>query len=549
MSVLLKFRILIRQSPNNPTFFYTTKSIVPDATHRKISNASIKQAQSALFNYLYSDRTLPFSDAEHISLNSPNFLLNLLNKVSFHTHSDIALSLTRSLRFHPINEFEPFFESSGLLPSQYKSFLPPHLMFLADDSLLLQNYHVLCNYGLPRTKIGKIYKEAQQIFRYHCGLLELKLKAYEELGFQQYFMVKMIVSSPYLLIGGVNVDFVKSMEILRKGGRDCCWFKKHSWEDSSVNWSRVYALLNLFIRAGYSGDDLGVMLSQHPGIIFESSGDRTLSLIGFLCKFGCSMNQIRDMFFQFPELTVEKFLSNLRGCFLLLKEIDMKAVDIQRIICSHTLLLGSCSMKKKHTLLCSLNAGKTRIRNLILQNPNEMKKWVMGSKFGPLPNLKQKSRMLRVKFLIDLGFEENSKEMEKGVKTFLGNGTELQERFDFIIQAGLERKDVIEIVKKVPQILNQKKELLKMKIEFCVNDLKCPISYLVEFPLYLCYSIERIKVRVAMYNWLIEEGSLGAVLSLSTILSCTENNFVKKYVKRHPRGLEVWEQLKEKIYS
>ncbi|WCJ33991.1 Mitochondrial transcription termination factor family protein [Euphorbia peplus] len=482
-----------------------------------------------------------------MSLNSPHFLRNLLNNLTI-AHSDVPNSITRFLRFHPINEFEPFFENSGLLHSQYKHFLPRDLMFLSDDCLLLENYRFLCNYGVPRTKIGKIFEQAKEIFRYDCGVLALKLRAYEELGFQQYFMAKMFVCSPYLLIGGVNADFVKSMEVLRKGGRDCCWFEKHSSEDSSYNWRQLCMLLNLFREMGYSEEELGVLLSKHPGIVCESSGGKTLSLIGFLFKFGCSMNQIRDMFVQFPQLEVGKFLLNLRGCFLLLNEIDMKAVDIQKIFCSHSLWLGSCSLKKKGTLVVTLKVGKKQIRNLILHDPKVMKNSVIGSKLEPLPNLGFEE-MLKVKFFMDLGFEENSKEMERVLKIFRGEETELQGRFDCIVQAGLDRKGAIEMVKKAPQILNQKKEVLKRKIDFCVNDLRCPVSYLVAFPLYLAHTIERVKLRVAMIDWLKEQGTLGDVLSLCTIVSCTENIFVFKYVNRHPRGLEVWQELKEKIYS
>ncbi|XP_065857449.1 transcription termination factor MTEF18, mitochondrial-like [Euphorbia lathyris] len=544
-------RIIIWQSPNNPRF-YRTRAIVRDGMDRdiarQISYASIKEAQAALLDYLHCTRSLEFSDAEHMSKNSPNFLGRLLKKVSI-ADSDIGDSITRWLRFHPINEFEPFFESSGLGPCQYKPLLPRDSMFLTDDDLLLENYHVLCNYGVPRNKIGRIYKDAEEVFRYEYGVLALKLRAYGELGLEQYFMVKMIVCSPYILIGDVNVDFIKSIEILSKGGRQYCWIEQHSSENTSYNCSQLHTLLNLFRKTGYNEEDLGMLLSQHPGIIFESSGEKTLSLIGFLFKFGSSMKQICHMFLQFPQLPVGKFLLNLRGCFLFLNEIDMEAVDIQKIICSHWLLMGSCSLKKKHTLLSSLHVGKGRIRNLILHNPNEMKNWVMGSKLGPLPSLGEKQRMSKIKFLIDLGFEENSKEMRKALKAFLGIGSELQERFDCIMQAGLDRKDVIEMVKTSPQILNQKKEVLKMKIDFCVNDLRCPVSNLAAFPSYLSYSIERVKLRVAMHNWLIEQGTLGAVLSLSTILGCTENLFVRKYVKHHPRGLAVWQDLKEKIYS
>ncbi len=72
----------------------------------------------------------------------------------------IGRSIIHLLRYHPINEFEPFFEGMGLKPTEYVPLLPRNLMFLSDDELLLENYHVLCNNGIARNKIGKIYKEA-----------------------------------------------------------------------------------------------------------------------------------------------------------------------------------------------------------------------------------------------------------------------------------------------------------------------------------------------------------------------------------------------------
>ncbi|WCJ33984.1 Mitochondrial transcription termination factor family protein [Euphorbia peplus] len=543
---------IIPQSPNNPRF-YRTRAIVlagmdPDIASQ-VSNASIKQAQAALLDYLHCTRSLQFSDAEHMSLNSPHFLGNLLKKVSI-SDSDIGDSITRFLRFHPINEFEPFFESSGLGHCQYKNLLRRDLMFLSDDDLLLENYHVFCNYGVPRNKIGKIYREAEEVFSYEYGVLALKLKAYEELGFEQDFMAKMVVCSPYLLIGDVNVNFVRSMEILMRGGRECCWIEQHLSENGSYNWGLVHILLDLFRNTGYSEEDLGMLLSRHPGIIFESSGEKTLSLIGFLFKLGSSMNQISQLFLQFPQLSIGEFLMNLRRFYLFFNEIEMEAVDIQKIVCSRALLLGSCSLKKTNTLLATLNVGRKRIRNLILDNPEEMKNWVMGSKYEPLPNIeKPKSRMMKIEFLMDLGFEENSREMVKALKVFRGRGSELQERFDCLMQAGLDRKDVIEMVKTSPQILNQKKEVLKTKIDFYVNVLKCPVSYLVDFPSYLSYTIPRVKLRVALYNWLKKQGNCGVVLSLSSVVACTENYFIRKYLKDHPKGLEVLQELKEKFYS
>ena len=91
-------------------------------------------------------------------------------------------------------------------------------MFLTNDQLLVHNYTVLCHYGIARNKIGKIYKEATEVFQYDFEVLLSKLKAYEELGLSQPTLIKFFVASLYLLVGDVNVEFVKALENLKSIG-------------------------------------------------------------------------------------------------------------------------------------------------------------------------------------------------------------------------------------------------------------------------------------------------------------------------------------------
>lgn len=126
----------------------------------QLSPAAWKEAQAALLEYLHSTRSLQFVEAEYISRNSPCFLEKLLKKAK--NKAEIGRSVTRFLRYHPINEFEPFFESIGLKPAEYALLLPRELMYLTDDAMLLENYQVLCSYGIGRNNIGRIYKEATE---------------------------------------------------------------------------------------------------------------------------------------------------------------------------------------------------------------------------------------------------------------------------------------------------------------------------------------------------------------------------------------------------
>ncbi|XP_059646374.1 transcription termination factor MTEF18, mitochondrial-like [Cornus florida] len=534
--------------------YYRTKRVVQsedgqkldEVSARKASRASRQEAQAALLEYLHSTRNLQLMDAENISRNSPLFLENLLKKVK--TEVDVRRSISRLLRFHPINEFEPFFESIGLKPSEYSTLLPRTLFYLNDDGTLLENFHVLCNYGIAPNKIGKIYKEATEVFKYDDGVLRSKLGAFEEMGLNQSTIIKIVSSSPYLLIGDANRELPKILEKLKCVGIEYGFIEGHLLEGNSYNWSHMFELLSLLSKLGCSEEQLKGLICQNPGLLFQNSGNMSFSVVVFLMKFGATTNEICSMFLQFPQVQLEKFICNLRHCYHFLIEIQMEVEEIGRIVRSHPVLLGSCHLKKVGTVVVTLKARKKRLCEIIKKNPQELKNWVWGTRVKPLPK-DLRSRMMRIRFLLDLGFAEDSNEMRKTLKVFHGKLGELQERFDCFVNAGLNKKDVTDMIKLCPRVLNQKKEVIKMKIDYFVNELGYPLSFLVAYPACLNYTILSVKLRLSMYNWLKDQGTVEPKLALSTIMACSENIFMNRYVNLHPRGPEVWQKLKAEIYS
>jgi hypothetical protein len=245
----------------------------------------------------------------------------------------------------------------------------------------------------------------------------------------------------------------------------------------------------------------------------------------------------------------EEFFSNLRHCFLFLNEIQMEAHEIQSIFRSHPLMLGSCRLKKPNTLRLALHAAEKRMCEVIQESPQVLKKWVMGSKVKRLPNLRLKSRKLKTKFLLDLGIVDNSNKIGKALKVFRGSGEKFQERFDCIVEAGVSRKDACEMIKASPQILGQSKDVLEMKIDFLVNKVGYPVSYLVTFPSYLNFTTQRVELRLAMYNWLKDQGKSVPMLSLRSLISLSDKKFINEYVNSHRRGPEIWQNLKKEIYA
>ncbi|KAA0034914.1 transcription termination factor MTEF18 [Cucumis melo var. makuwa] len=517
----------------------------------RVSRATIKEAQAALFEYLHSTRGIEFLDAENMSKNSPIFLKKLLGRVEH--KGDIGRSVMRFLRYNPINEFEPFFESVGLQPAEYNAFLPRNLMFLSDDDLLLENFHVLCNYGIERNKTGKIYKEATQIFRYDYGVLFSKLRAYEKLGLSQDTVVKYVVCSPYLLIGGVNDRFVKVLEKLKNIGFESSWVEEQLTDGNSYNWKQILGSFFWFEQMGCGKEKLADLISQHPDLLFEDSGSKSLSLIGLLLKMGCSKIQICSVFLQFPQIRVGKFVSNMRQCFLVFNEINMGVQEIGYLFRSHPLLLGLYTLKSTKSLYKFLKAGNKRICQFILENPEELKNWKHGTRILPLPDSEDRSVMgskqQKPQFLLKLGLEGNSAKMKEALKVFGGKAMDLQERFDCIVEAGIDEKDVYKMIKVYPRIINLSKDSIEEKIDFFVNNLGYPVSSLISFPKYLGYSTKLVILRFSMYNWLKEQGTANPMSALKTIISCSEYEFLRHHVNRHPRGMEVWENLKREIYS
>ncbi|XP_074314674.1 transcription termination factor MTEF18, mitochondrial-like [Silene latifolia] len=478
-----------------------------------------------------------------MSKNSPHFVKKLIANVG--NESDyVKRSVALFLNYHPINEFEPFFESIGLEPSEFSAFLPRNLMFLSDEVGLLDKYHVLCKYGIARVQMGKIYREAREVFRYDKGVLQSKLLGFEQVGMRKDFISRAVRFNLCILINGINEEFLELVSRLKCLGFENSLFEQKFFETTSYNWRQINHLLQLLLQ--YLG------CRRCPGILFDHSGRRrpALLLIGFLLKFGCSRSDICSILLRFPQIKVEKFVWNLRRAFELLFEIEMDAVNIGRIIREHFTWIGTCRVMKASYLLCHLRSGKIHLRQIIVANPLELKKWTLGAKIERVPETKeirlQRDRNLRIKFLTSIGFVENSKEIENVLKICRGKGEELPERFDLFVKAGISESDVTKMIRRAPQILNQSAEALEAKINVIVNELGYPVSKISSYPKVLQYTMDRVKVRCAMHRWLLEQFVVRSTLSLYSIIGSTKSCFVNTFVNRHPLGPQVWQEYKLK---
>ncbi|PKA52919.1 hypothetical protein AXF42_Ash001900 [Apostasia shenzhenica] len=533
-------------------------SSIPIADSSRMSRFQRADAQNALFDYLHCTRCLHFTDAEHMSKNSPMFLQSLLSKV--HNGEEIGPSISKFVRFNPINEFEPFFESLGLKPSEFRPLLPHNLIFLHDDDVLLENYHVLCNYGVPRSKIGKIYKEGTEIFSYSYGVLDSKLRSYENLGLCKHTIIKLVACCPALLIGDLNLDFLRVLEKLKAIGVELDLIRGSLSDKNVYYWERIHKMLNFIECMGCNKRDLSKLISEHPQFVFDDSGKRIYILAALLLKLGLQTSDILLLFVQYPRILAGRFIKNLCSSINFLVDIGMDIEDIRRVVKNHPQILGASSCNSPSFVMKNYKLSEDKLCDIIREDPNQFTYMVARKKSSIVSLPKVEGNFLREKtdFLLKLGFLENSDELAKALKKFCGRGDLLQKRFDFLVGLGLDYHTVAKMIRLVPTVLNQTIGVLDKKTNYLLNDLGYPLEALVAFPSYLCYSMDKIKLRFSMFQWLKEQGVLfstrnkktvSSMIALSTILAYSDSRFCKYFVDLHPDGPEEWERLKRLFYS
>ncbi|KAL0534660.1 hypothetical protein IC582_028951 [Cucumis melo] len=411
---------------------------------------------------------------------------------------------------------------------QFPLFLPGNLTFLSDDHLMLQNLHVLCNYGIPWSKMGKMYKEAREVFANDYGVLASKLRSYENLGLAKAKLLSLLVLERLSRLG-IEKDWI--------GGYISC--------ESTYYWNRMVDTMDFLVKVGYTEIQMHNLFKFKSPLLFEDCGKKVYVLFGRLVKLGFKKDEVYSIFKQNPEILSEKSIKSIQKAVDFLLDIGLGREYILCIVTQNILLLGSCTLKIPKTVFKELKVGKQGLCLIIRDDPSKL--FTLASKLKPKTVEQASCQYLeKTTFLLKLGYHENSKEMAKALKQFRGRGDQLQERFDCLVKAGLDCIALKDIIRRAPMVLNQSKDVLQEKIVYLRNCLGYPLNTIMTFPAYLGYNKEKISARFSMYRWLRDKGAAKPNLSLSTILACSDARFVKYFVNVHTEGpSSKWDSFKK----
>ncbi|KAL9434856.1 hypothetical protein AB3S75_021175 [Citrus x aurantiifolia] len=518
---------------------------------------AIKEAQQAVTEYLHYTKSIPFTYAEHISKHSLNTLSKLIADlgVSFSAPS-FSSTFQRFLRYHPINEFEFFFESIGIDHAEVSCFLPANKFFLSEDSCLLNAACALSSFGFPWDKLGKLYKEEVSIFSQSSQDLTSKLSRLKNYyGFSSnVILVGICLAFPHVLAGNGDewgTEIATLFDDLKTVFVD---FGLMSSVEGNVEvWYDICRKIRVFYDFRFEKGKLGELMGRNKSIFLDYPEEVLVQKVEYFCRFGVGKEDVGLLLLKSPEILsfdLETQVISVKG---FLNHLGLSAKELRSVSEKYPYVLGRNKMANlPHVVRAAdlqdwffnkiTNGYYKLLGNYALSNPDED----LDREFGDsLEKLLSSSRtphhtMNKLTFLHGIGYGENTLTL-KVLANAHGTGSELQERFDCLLRNGVAFSKLCLMIRLTPKILNQNPETIEQKLDFLCQDLGSSLDYLYAFPTFLCFDLEyRIKPRYKFHMWLVENGLCTKNYSIASMVATSEKRFISRIYGIHPAAPKQW---------
>lgn len=464
--------------------------------------------------------------------------------------STFASSFKRFLRYHPINELEFLFESIGLYCDKNgipPSVLPPNTFFLSD----WKHFDVVCalaGHGFPWSKLGSFYREECSIFEIDQSELQRKISGIKDgYGFNSVCVIGICLTFPQVLISEMDgllrdlkvlfldYDLLSSVECSVDAMLEVCEKIKMFYDLGCemgkfgelmgrskiifVEYSKevLISKIKYFCELNVMKDQVGLFLLSRPEIFGFEMETQAISVAGFLGHFGLGENKVKSLEQKYPYVFGRNRIANVPH---IMRSMDLGEWFFERLINVDTSLLITYTMSStedldKHYMDCLKKIQAKRTCAHAIKKLN---------------------------FLHSIGFGEN-RFAAKALFLLNSSGSQLQQRFNCLLQCGIEFSKLCAMLKLSPKILNQQETILLRKIEFLCSDMGSSLQYLDVFPGYLCYDLEkRIKPRFEMHKRLKEQGFCRREYSMSTIIASSEKTFVAHLSRIHQAAAKKWQE-------
>lgn len=279
--------------------------------------------------------------------------------------------------------------------------------------------------------------------------------------------------------------------------------------------------LKFFKKLGLAGDEAGKFLLLNPGVFDLDFYDVVISVPEYLRKVGLAEDEVDAAVKKHPYVVGRNRLENLPGV--------LRAMGLN------------------HRFLEKISGGGENLRYLSSDFVLEDSRYDMEVErafLDRIDKVKEDKNAQHIdsklEFLKSIGYGEN-KIATKVLPVLHSTQELLQERFDYLLERGVEYEMLCRIVSVFPKVLNQRKEMLNEKLNYMTGELGYSLEYLDCFPALLCFDLEnRVKPRYAMLRWLQEYGLLKRPLAPATVLANSEKRFISNLYNVHPAAPKLW---------
>ncbi|KAL6639312.1 hypothetical protein ACP70R_023042 [Stipagrostis hirtigluma subsp. patula] len=542
-------------------FFSTEPAPAPPKLRNlpyRLRHAAIPAGRAVVSEYLHATRCLPSSHADSIAAHSPRSLLAFLAALpavpgSLPT-SELPALLRRHLSFHPLNELPFFLESIGAPPHAAAEPRSSDVMFLADHPSLLAAVAALAHFGFPWSRLGLLYPAV--LLGVPPDRISVRLAALEARlhRLPRAAIIAACLTFPSILEGDLSDGdpLVKDLSAaFRALGPDL-----GSSNDIDA-FSGVCQRMRMFYDAGAEVGTIGALVGGSRWVFLELGKQRISERLRFFKELGMGGKELGRFLLSNAEVFHLDFSDLVISVPEYLRRVGLAKDEVDAAIKKHPYVVGKNllenlprvlrAMELEHRFLEKISTGGEHLRYLstdfVLEDAcydAEVERAFMDGIAKVKADKKAEHVDGKLDFLKSVGYGEN--EMATRLIPVLHSTRDLlQERFDYLLERGVEYKMLCRILSVFPKVLNQGKEMLNEKLNYLTEELGYSLEYLNCFPAFLCFDLEnRVKPRYAMLRWLREHGLLRRTLAPATVLANSEKRFITSLYLVHPAAPKVW---------
>ncbi|WVZ65950.1 hypothetical protein U9M48_015230 [Paspalum notatum var. saurae] len=522
----------------------------------RLRHVAVPVGRAAISEYLHSTRCLASSHADSIAAHSPLSLLSFLAALprvpsSFPT-AELPALLRRHLNFHPLNELPFFLESIGAPATATAPC--SDLMFLADHPSLLGAVTALAHFGFPWSHLGLLFPAV--LLGVPPNLISTRLAALETRlhRLPRAAIIAACLTFPSLLEGDISDcdPLVKDLvSTFRELGPDF-----RSSNDIEA-FSGVCRRMRIFYDAGAEIGSIGGLVRGSQGVFLQLGETRIAERLQFFKELGMEAKELGRFLLSNARVFDIDFSDVVISVPEYLRRVGLAEDEIDAAVEKHPYVVGKNNLENlprvlramglDHRFLEKILVGGESLRYLspyfVLEDDSynaHVEKAFLDGMAKVKADRKAHYVDTKLDFLKNIGYGEN--EITAKLTLVLHSSKDLLlERFNCLLERGVEYKMLCRILNICPKALNQRKDTINEKLNYLTEELGYSLEYLDCFPAFLCFDLEnRVKPRYAMLRWLQEHGLLTKRLAPATVLANSEKRFIATLYLAHPAAPKLW---------